>query len=110
MADPHASHTAGLPTSCHQQPEWDESTAVWHDGYTCALRDIAAGHVELDTAWRRVGQPRHEQRVAERLALFEQCAARLAARLGRPPGYTYPGGPVPWDTTAQPRPALREVA
>lgn len=40
----------------------------------------------------------HEGRVAERVALFEACAAELAQRMGRPPGYRYDGGPVEWET------------
>lgn len=39
-----------------------------------------------------------EERIAERIALFEACAAELARRMGRPAGYRYDGGPVEWET------------
>jgi hypothetical protein len=69
----------------------------WAAGYAAALADIAARHAELHQAWRPIGRRLHAQRVAAQVALYERCAAQLAQRMGRPAGYTYTGGPVPWD-------------
>jgi hypothetical protein len=66
-----------------------------HAGYETALRDVAGRQVELADAWHPIGRATHEQRVAERVALFERCAARLAEKMGRPAGYAYRGGAVP---------------
>lgn len=66
-------------------------------GYRAALVDVAVRVVEVDDAWRGGGRIHHERRVAERVALFERCAHRLAEQLGRP--YTdYRGGAVVWET------------
>jgi hypothetical protein len=73
---------------------------------------LAAAQVELDACWRPAGRRRGEQLLAERLALFEECAARLAVELceeyGRAP-WRYEGGPVDW-TTGLPLRAMEVAA
>lgn len=61
-----------------------------------AMDDLA----ETVGTWAEHPVPRktRELRVAERIAAMELHAARIAAELGRPTGYTYAGGPVRWDT------------
>jgi hypothetical protein len=66
----------------HQQCDW-ESEIAWHQGYTTALRDVAARQIELDQAWERIGQPTHEQRIAERIAEAERCAERITTELDK---------------------------
>jgi len=60
--------------------------SAWHHGYEvgylAALRDVAARHIELGQAWQRIGRRTHDQHVADRLALFERCAAQLRERIG----------------------------
>lgn len=57
---------------------------------------------DLHGTWAEHREPRatREQRVAQRIAEMEQHAERVSAALGRPPGWTYPGGPVDWETGA----------
>lgn len=62
------------------------------------LADLAAAHGELHAAWTAAARVSHEQRVAQRIAEADQCAARVNTELGRPPGYQYRGGPVDWHT------------
>lgn len=58
--------------------------------------DLAELHtVWDDKAWRR---KTHEQIIAERLHDYAQAGERINTRLGRPAGYTHPGGPVDWNT------------
>jgi hypothetical protein len=82
-----------LPPAWHEQTE-RELDAAHAAGYRQALADIAAGHVEIGDAWRPIGRASQAQRVAARIAEFEECARRVAAEMGRPPGYTYRGGPA----------------
>jgi hypothetical protein len=59
---------------------------------------IAEAWDEVDATWRSVPHRSYEDRVAERVALFERCAAATAGALGRPDGWGYDGGPVDWET------------
>lgn len=70
----------------------------WDLGRRYERERIAAATAELDARWRTAGRKAYEERVAERIALFEMCAARVADRYGRPAGYAYRGGPVDWET------------
>jgi len=75
----------------------------WHDliefAYDCGYADgqaaerhrIAEGHAELAECWKPVGRRAHEDRIAERVRLFEQLAAQNYARLGYASGYEYIG-------------------
>lgn len=69
---------------------------AYESGRTAAYRDDLA---ELHGTWarHRAGR-RHAELVAERVAEYSDAAARLNARLGRPLGYRYDGGPVGWET------------
>jgi hypothetical protein len=71
-----------IPPEVHRLVEWEVAVAYAH-GYQAALRDIAAGHVELDESWHPAGRREHERRVAERLAEMERCARRIRSELGR---------------------------
>jgi hypothetical protein len=44
--------------------------------------------------WRRTAR----ERMAERMAEMQDAQAAIDARLGRPAGYCYRGGPVEWDS------------
>jgi hypothetical protein len=65
-------------------------------GYAQALALAAERTAELDAVWGAAPRRTWAERVAERVALFERCAAELAAEMGRPPGWRYDGGPVHW--------------
>lgn len=67
-------------------------------GWRAALEHVATGHAELDRSWKPIGRIAEAQLIAERVALFEQCARDINQRLGRPADYRYDGGPVDWDT------------
>lgn len=79
----------GLPDAVHDLIEY-ETACAYADGWRAALEAVAAGQVELDETWHETGRRGYEQRVAERLSLFERCAARLAEQMGRP-GYQWRG-------------------
>lgn len=50
------------------------------------------------TTWRPLARRTREQQHAERMAEMDQAAELVNAQLGRPPGWTYPGGHVDWET------------
>lgn len=66
-------------------------------GRTARYReDLAELHSTWDgSTWRH---KTNEQMVAERLSGYAQAGERINIRLGRPAGYTHPGGPVDWNT------------
>lgn len=71
--------------------------------YRAGRVHAAAEDIAEDVAcWREYAHPltSREQRIAERLAEMAGQAAAVNAELGRPPGYTYRGGPVAWETGA----------
>lgn len=92
-------------TRWHEQTEYEVEVA-YHDGYRQACIDIAAGHAELDAVWRNVGRLTYEQRVADRIAEMEACAATVDVDRdranGRRPWNTwvgeYAGGAVDFET------------
>lgn len=57
---------------------------------------IAELRAELDAVWRPIGRISYEQRIRDRIGEMEHHAARIAEQMGRPAGYRYTGGPVPW--------------
>jgi hypothetical protein len=69
-----------IPDTLHELVEWEIAVA-YHQGYQAALADVAAGHAELDRAWRPVGCRRYEQRVADRIAEMRRHAHRLRSDL-----------------------------
>jgi hypothetical protein len=69
-----------LPDALHDLVEWEIEVA-YHQGYRAALADVAAGQVELDTAWRPVGRRRRGRLIAERLTEMERHARLVRARL-----------------------------
>lgn len=73
--------------------------------HTAAVGDLR-GRADLEAARRD-----HETMVAERVALFEACAARINAELGRAAGYSLPSGTcgVDW-LTGRPLHQLRAAA
>lgn len=73
-----------LPDALHELIEYEVACA-YADGWRAALEAVAAGQVEVGEAWREVGRRGYAQRVAERLALFERCAADGHARYGTRP-------------------------
>jgi hypothetical protein len=77
-----ATGTRGLPEAVHRLIEYERDCA-WADGYRTALLDVAAGAAELDATWRTAGRVEYARRVADRIALFEQHAERLAGHIGR---------------------------
>lgn len=86
---------AHLPDAVHELIEWELAVA-YRQGYLAALSDVAAGHAELDAAWRPVGRRTYEQRVAERIAAMERYARRLRADLdAREPDGDWPPVAVP---------------
>jgi hypothetical protein len=74
---------------------------VWAAGFLAgwdhALVAVAANAAELTPDVVARGELLNRDRLAERLAKFEECRVRLAERMGRPAGYEYRGGPVAWD-------------
>lgn len=65
------------------------------------LRQVAANWAEFDilgAGWQHQARKTAEQWIADRIALFEAGREKTNARLGRPPGYEYRGGPVDWET------------
>jgi hypothetical protein len=88
-----------IPDAVHELIEWEVAAAYEH-GYRAAVADIAAGHTELEAAWRPVGRRRHDERVAERIAEMRNHARRLRAELARtcPPG----GADRDWPPVAVP--------
>lgn len=65
-------------------------------GRTSAYLD---GLAELHAGWARSRwRRRYAELVADRLAADDAAAAGINARLGRPAGYRYDGGPVDWET------------
>lgn len=54
-------------------------------GYQQALTLAAERVDELDAVWRSYSRPTYEERVAERVAGFEACAAAFHARWGTRP-------------------------
>lgn len=51
-----------------------------------------------------------EEKVRERIALFEACARKLAEAMGRPAGWRYEGGAVDWVTGQPIRACVRRAA
>lgn len=82
-------------------------SAMYSLGQVAERERIAAGRAELDATWKPRGRHGYDQKVAERVALFERCAVQLAKAMGRPPGWRYTGGPVDWETG---RPVARRAA
>ena len=100
------------PPPAHELVEW-EILVAYHHGYRAALADIAAGHAELDAAWRPAGRRAYERRVAERIAEMERQARRLRSQLDRRPAGDDPGWPavaVPGGRRAAPRSTRRHAA
>jgi hypothetical protein len=100
--------TVHIPDAVHELIEWELAVAYAH-GYQAAVADIAAGHTELDVAWRPIGRRRHDELVAERIAEMRSHARRLRADLDRsgPPG----DGDRDWPPVAMPgRPGGGAVA
>ena len=54
---------------------------------------------ELHAGWARhpIQQATAEERYQERMAEMAASAVQVNAELGRPAGYRYDGGPVPWE-------------
>lgn len=86
-----------LPDAAHVIAEY-EAESAWWAGYQQCLIEVAARGYELDDTWKPVARKTADQWVVERVADMERHAARLAAQMGRPPGYQYSGGPVDWHT------------
>lgn len=59
-----------------------ETDAAWHAGYAHACADIAGRHAELAAVWKATGRASYQQKVAERIAGMEACAAAWHAQHG----------------------------
>lgn len=83
---------------------WTDEQMAWLSGLSyeagrAAERGrLADAQAELVACWRTAPRRTYAELIAERSAVMQACAAELAARLGRPVGWRYDGGPVDWDT------------
>jgi len=70
---------------------------AYESGRTATYRE---GLAELHSVWEDRAERRrtYEGLVADRIAAYTAAAERINAKLGRPDGYRYDGGPVDWDT------------
>lgn len=68
----------------------------WHAGRTTAIALVG----EIGHLWMNQARKAYSERIRERLAVMEASYAEINAKLGRPEGYRYDGGPVDWETGA----------
>lgn len=97
-------HTSSACQHNESGRQWTDDAVrlAWESGYAYVMwgPGLPMRLAVIDEARRAIIAPpprTAQQRVRERAVQFEQCAADLARRMGRPRGYLYCGGPVGWE-------------